>query len=129
MHPRVSGLSIPSLIFLNWKMRVTKHVNTTHHIAYHTESSITANVWTTVTATLISIGKDPDAGKDWGQEEKRVTEDEMVEWHYWLNGHEQTPGDSEGQGSLASCSPRGLKELDTISKLKPNSFNYLYFYH
>ena len=51
------------------------------------------------------IGNDPDAGKDRGQEEKRVTEDEMVGWHHRLNGHEfeQTPGDSEGQGSLACC--------------------------
>ena len=55
------------------------------------------------------IGKDPDAGKDWGQEEKKATEDEMVGWHDWLNGHEfeQTPGDSEGQGSLAFYSPWG----------------------
>ena len=53
------------------------------------------------------IGKDPDAGKDWGQDEKGVTEDEMVGWHHWLNGHEfkQTLGDGEGQGSLAGCSP------------------------
>ena len=45
-------------------------------------------------------GKDPDAGKDWRQEEKGVTEDEMVGWHHWLNGHgfEQTLGDTEGQG-------------------------------
>ena len=44
------------------------------------------------------IGKDPDAGKDWGQEEKGMTEDEMVRWHLWLNGHdsEQTQGDSGG---------------------------------
>ena len=44
------------------------------------------------------IGKEPDAGKDWGKEEKGQTEDEMVEWHHWLNGHEseQTLGDSEG---------------------------------
>ena len=50
------------------------------------------------------IGKDPDAGKDWGQEEKEVTEIEMVVWHHWLNGHEfeQTAGDSEGQGSQAA---------------------------
>ena len=56
-------------------------------------------------------GKDPDAGKDWGQEEKGVTEDEMVGWHHWLNRHEfkQTLGDSEGQGSLACCSPWVLK--------------------
>ena len=49
------------------------------------------------------IWKDPDAGKDWGREEKRTTEDEMVGWHHWLNGHEfeETPGVSDGQGSLA----------------------------
>ena len=52
------------------------------------------------------IGKDPDAGKDWGQE-KRATEDEMVGRHHPLNGHEfeQTSGDSKGQGSLVCCSP------------------------
>ena len=52
------------------------------------------------------IGKDPDAGKDWEQKEKGATEDEMVGWYHWLNGHEyeQTWGDSEGQGSLACCS-------------------------
>ena len=46
-------------------------------------------------------GKDPDAGKDWGQEEKGVTEDEMVGWHHWLDGHEceQTLGDRKGQRS------------------------------
>ena len=51
------------------------------------------------------IGKDPDAGKDWRQE-KGMTEDEMVGWHHWLNGHKfkQTLGDSEGQGNTACCS-------------------------
>ena len=60
------------------------------------------------------IGKDPDAGKDWRQEEKGTTENEMVGWHHWLGGHEfeQTLGDGEGQGSLACCSPWGHKELD-----------------
>ena len=60
------------------------------------------------------IGKDPDAGKDWGQEEKGVTKDEVVGWHLWINGHEseQTPGDGEGQGSLAGSSPWGRKEWD-----------------
>ena len=59
-------------------------------------------------------GKDPDAGKHWGQEEKGVAEDEMVRQHYWLNAHEfeQTLGDSEGQGSVVCCSSRGCKELD-----------------
>ena len=62
------------------------------------------------------IWKDPDAGKDWRQKEKGAVEDEKVRFHHWLNGHEyeQTLGDSEGQGSLACCSPWGHKELDTI---------------
>ena len=53
------------------------------------------------------IGKDPNVGKDWGQEEKGVTEDEMAGWHHRLNGceFEQIPGDSEGQGSLVCCNP------------------------
>ena len=61
------------------------------------------------------IGKDSDAGKDWRQEEKGMTEDEMVGWHRWLNGHEfeQTPEDSEGQGSLVYLSSWGPKESDT----------------
>ena len=60
------------------------------------------------------IGKDPDAGKDWRQEEKGTTEDEMVGWHHWLDGHEfeQTLGVSDGQGCLVYCSPWGCKELD-----------------
>ena len=60
------------------------------------------------------IGKDPDAGKDWRQQEKGVTEDELIGWHHQLTGHEfeQSPGDSEGQGSLVWCSPWGHKELD-----------------
>ena len=60
------------------------------------------------------IGKDPDAGKDWREEEKGTTEDEMVGWHHWLNGHEseQTLGDSGGQKSLMCCSPWGWEELD-----------------
>ena len=54
-----------------------------------------------------SFEKAPDAGKDWGQEEKGTTEDEMVGWHHRLNGHEfeQAPGVGDGQGSLACCSP------------------------
>jgi len=68
------------------------------------------------------IGKDPDAGKDWGQEEKGAIEDEMVGWHYRLNGHEfeQTPGDGEGQGSLVCCSSWGHKEWDTTYWLNNN---------
>ena len=60
-------------------------------------------------------GKDPDAEKDWRQEEKGIAEDEMVGWHHQLNGHEfeQVPRVGDGQGSLACCSPWGHKESDT----------------
>ena len=65
------------------------------------------------------IGKDPDTEKDWRQEEKGMTEDEMVGWHHWLDGHEseQALGICDGQGSLACCSPWGCKELDMIKWL------------
>ena len=65
------------------------------------------------------IGKDPDTGKESGQEEKVTTEDEVVVCHHRLNGHdfEQTPGDGEGQWSLVCCSPWGHKELDTTERL------------
>ena len=58
----------------------------------------------------------------WGQEKKGMTEDEMVGWYHWLNGHEfvETPGDGEGQGSLACCSPWGHKESDTSKRLNNN---------
>ena len=61
-------------------------------------------------------GKDPDAEKDWGQEEKGASEVEMVGWHHWLNGHEfeQALGDSEEQGSLACCSSWDCQKSDTI---------------
>ena len=65
------------------------------------------------------IGKDPDAGKDWKREEKEMTEDEMVGWYHRFDGHEfeQAPGISDGQGSLARCSPWGCKESDTTERL------------
>ena len=65
------------------------------------------------------IWKEPDAEKDWGQEEKGMTEDEVVGWYHRLNGHEfeWTPGVGDGQGSLMWCSPRGRKESDTTEQL------------
>ena len=58
------------------------------------------------------IGKDPDSGKDWEEEETRVTDDKMIRQNHWLNGHEfeQTPGDSAGEGSLACCNTWSHKE-------------------
>ena len=65
------------------------------------------------------IGKDPDAGKDWRQEKKGTTEDEIVGWHHQFNGHEfeQAPGVGDRQGSLACCSPWGRKQPDTTERL------------
>ena len=68
-------------------------------------------------------GKDPDAGKNWGQE-KGATEDEMVGWHHWLNGREfeQAPEDGDGQGSLACCSPWGHRVgHDWVTELENSS--------
>ena len=66
-----------------------------------------------------SLEKDPDAGKDRGQEEKGETEDEMVGWHHGLNGHEfeETPGDNEEQGSLLCCSPWNCKDSNMTEQL------------
>ena len=71
------------------------------------------------------IGKDSDAGKDWGQEEKGTKEDEVVGWHHRLDGHEfeHVPGDGEGQRRLVCCSPCGHKELDMTEQLNNNKVN------
>ena len=60
-------------------------------------------------------GKESDSGRDWGQEEKGMTEDEMAGWHHWLNGRESewTPGVGDGQGGLVCCDSWGCKESDT----------------
>ena len=65
------------------------------------------------------IGKDSDAGRDWGQEEKGTTEDEMAEWHHWLDGRESqwTPGVGDGQGGPACRDSWGRKESDTTEQL------------
>ena len=70
-------------------------------------------------------GKDPDAGKGWGQEEKIVAQDEMVGWHHWLCRHEaeQIPGDSGVQRSLACYTPWDHTELDTTQQLNNNEMH------
>ena len=62
----------------------------------------------------MTLGKDPDVGRDWGQEEKGMTEDEMAGWHHRLDGHEfeQAPGVGDGQAGLAAAVP-GVAESDT----------------
>ena len=73
------------------------------------------------------IGKDPSSRKDWRQEEERMTEDEMVEWHHQHDGHEfeQALGVDDGQGSLTCCSPWGCKELETTEWLNWTKALYL----
>ena len=71
-------------------------------------------------------GKDPDTGKDWGQEEKGTTEDEMAGWHHRLSGHEfeWTPGVGDGQGGLACCDSWGRKESDMTERLNWTDLNH-----
>ena len=75
-----------------------------------------------------SLEKDPDAGRDWRQEEKGTTEDKMVGWHHWLNEHkfEQALGDGKGQEGLVCCSLTGFcscKESDTTEQLNNTNLN------
>ena len=72
------------------------------------------------------IWKDPDAGKNWGQEENGTTEDEMVGWHHWLNGHGfgWTLGVGDGQGGLGCCGSWGHKESDTTEQLNWTDLQY-----
>ena len=90
-----------------------------------TEAEAEAPVFSSPDANSRLIGQVLDSGQDWAQKEKRVSEDEMAGWHHWCNGHEleQIPGDGEGQGSLACCSPWGLKESDPTGWL-----NSIYIY-
>ena len=71
------------------------------------------------------IGKDSDAGREWGQEQKGTTEDEMAGWHHWLNGRESewTPGVGDGQGGLVCCDSWGHKESDTTERLNWTELN------
>ena len=73
------------------------------------------------------IGKDSDAGRDWGQEEKRTTEDEMAGWHHWLDRRESewTLGVGDGQGGLVCCNSWGHKELDTTEQVHWTELNWL----
>ena len=77
------------------------------------------------------IGKDPDAEKDWRQEEKEMTKDEMVGWHHWLNGHEfeQPPGDGEGQGKPEMQQSMGSQRVRQLSNWKTTTKLSIYCYY
>ena len=93
---------------------ILKEINSIHWKDWRWSSNTLATWWKSQL-----IRKDPDAGKDWRQEEKRRTEDEMVGWHHGLNGHdfEQTLGDSKGQESMECCSSWGPKESEMTEQL------------
>ena len=84
----------------------------------------TAGLWPPHVKSWL-IGKDPDAGRGWGQEEKGTTEDEMLGWHHWLYGHasEWTPGVGDGQGSLACSDSWGRRDADTTEWLNWTELN------
>ena len=89
-----------------------------------TDAEAEASVfWSPPDVKGLLSGKDPDAGKEWGQEEKGTTEAELVGWHHQLNGHEfeQTLGDSKGERSLACCGSWGCKESDVTELLNNNN--------
>ena len=92
-----------------------------------TDVEAEAPVFWSSDANKCLIGKVSEAGKDWGQKEKRESEDEMARWHHWCNKRErgQNLGDGKGQGGLACCSPWGCKELDTIEWLNNNNKDYI----
>ena len=111
-------------LFQSWSFQDSdKAVNTSHwkalKFAYmsilYTETPI---LWPLHEKSWL-VGKNPDAGRDWGQEEKGLTGDEMAGWHHRLNGHEfeYTLGVGDGQKGLACCSPRGCKESDMTERL------------
>ena len=84
---------------------------------YHNITKSTVRIWWW--AEVSDSLEKTDAGRDWGQEEKGTTEEEMAGWHHRLDGHEceWTPGDGDGQGGLACCDSWGRKELDTTERL------------
>ena len=104
--------------FKNFFLQIWKFLF--HYFFKYTHSCILflSSCESLMTGTLYFI-IDPGAGKDWRQEKKGTTEDEMVEWHHWLNGHEfvQAPGVGDGQGNLVCCSPWGCEELDMTERL------------
>ena len=88
-----------------------------------TDGEVEATLFWSSDAYRWLIGKVPYSGKDWGQKEKSMLEDDMAGWHHRCNEHElgQTPGDGEGQGDLTCCSPWGRKDLDTTGRLNNNN--------
>ena len=112
---------IGHIIFMNLRVWMQSFWNQPWIFTGRTDAEAkTPILWPPDTKSQLS-GKDHDAWKDWGQEEKGATEDKMVGWHHWLNGHEfeQALGESEGQGGLVCCSPLG----DLAAEQQQSSWN------
>ena len=107
---------IADRLFSAWAIREDLPIPGDHHypLCFHEFVLLDSTCKSRITGK-----QHPGAGKDWGQEEQRVTDNVMFGWHQWLGGHEfeKTPGDAEGQGGLACCSPWGHKESDTTYPL------------
>ena len=128
-HTTLFGKNRPQTHMNKWKIAVTRH----KIFIGRTDAEAAAPIlWPPNTKSCLN-GKDPWC---WGRlraGEKESTEDEMVGWHHRLHGHEfeQAPGESEGEGRLACCSPWGCKESDTTERLNKNknkSNIYIYIY-
>ena len=129
------GKSKRDLKMVNWKLRsplVCNEVQPVHSRGDQSWAFFGRNDAKTETPVLwpphvksLLIGKDSDAGRDWGQQEKGMTEDEMAGWHHWLygRGSQWTPGVGDGQGGLAYCDSWGCKELDTTERLNWTELN------
>ena len=120
-HRRIDGFDLlcwRRLLRVPWIARrsnqlILKEVSPEYSFGNTDAEAETPILWTSDAKNWL-VGKDPDAGKDWRQEEKGMPEDEMVGWHHQLDGHEfeQALGVGDGQGRLVYCSPWGCKELD-----------------
>ena len=110
---KLTCILVPSRVHPQAYMRVTQH-----WLMLTVAEAEAPTLWPPDVKSRLT-GKDPDAEKDWGQEQKGVVEDEMVGWHQRPNGHEfeQITGDSEGKRSQECCSPWGCKETDTTERL------------
>ena len=107
-----------NLCHLQGKCRFSNHWTTREVPQFMSAKAETLVLWPPYAKSWL-IGKDSDAGRDWGQEEKGTTKDEMAGWHHRLDGREfeWTPGDGDGQGGLACGDSWGHKELDTTERL------------
>ena len=111
-------------LFLSWAF--FNFLTQSHLLVFSNAKAETPVLWPPHAKSWL-IGKDSDAGRDWGQEEKGMTEDEVTGWHCWLDGHESewTLGVGDGQGGLACCDSWGCKESDTTEGLKWTELNSL----